>query len=230
MDRCEPLGKKGDPVEARVPGEVEEDVGGVVAQERGDCVVRGRGDEAPLVGEGAEALGHGIDLGMVVVEDYLEGGAVEMGEERFEKIGDRVCAEVCREDDESQACAGDGAGGGFCGLAGAGEGGGHALAGLHVLGKKLFAGDVGEVVQAEESGALRIVLPRIALDGPAVGGQGFGDAVTAFEGQALPCVGVGELRVETEGAVEASERFAELADIAEGDSEVAPSGGSFRLD
>ena len=214
LDRGEALRKKGDAVEASVAGEVEKDVGSIVAQKGGNGVVGRGGDVAPFVGEGAEALGHGIDFGVVVIENHLECGAVEVREKRFEKIGDGVCAEIGGEDDESQARAGGGACGDLGRQAGLWQGGSHALTGLHVLGKKLLPRDVREVVQPEEPGALRIVLAGVAVDCPAIGGKGFREAVTAFEGEALPCVGVGESGFEGERTLEASECFAELADIA----------------
>ena len=108
LERCDPSGKNGETVEASMPREIDEDVGCIFAY---TCFHRGIGPGCEIAPErrmGLQSGTGGVGHNMVVVKHQLELGSIQMIQERLQKIGNRVGAEIRGVECETETSTRDG--------------------------------------------------------------------------------------------------------------------------
>src|SRR6185437_5125536 len=90
-------------VAVRVPGEVHENIDAVGLDLLGERIVRELPHLPPDVRAGSEALGHGILMPRIAVEDILEGTTIARARDGLKKLRHRVRAEIAGNETDTQS-------------------------------------------------------------------------------------------------------------------------------
>ncbi len=201
----EPPGQHLHPVETRVAGEIDEDVGRVFGDGFENAFAVEPDEVAPDLRVFTQALAHRIFGEVVVVEDRREARAVEVCEQRLQKKRHRVGAQVGREKCDAQGSAG---GLGLARLRAQALGGDVGLDGAavrEVFGEKRLRAEVVAVVEQQEPEAARFVVCWMAGEVGVEIGDGLGEAVLDVERLGAGKEGARVVRLEREHAVVAGD-------------------------